>query len=951
MTPFLKLVANYIHEHHQTKTESLCVVLPNKRGAIYLKQHLASVFKKTIWLPTILSAEELISHLSGMQLADQVDLMCDLYVAYCTVLKDKAEPFETFAKWGNLMLQDFNEADRYLIDTKALYQNLREIKEIENWSLSAKELTQTQRDYVDFMQQMGFIYDEFTKLLLIKNHAYQGFMYRKANESFNANDSIPQYSHIIIAGFNALNKVETIIFSELVKQKKATILWDIDAYYFENKEYEAGLFLRKNFENKWLQSKNFFGNNFKDIDKTIDIIGVPQKIGQAQAVAYQLSKWIAEGKSLNEMAVVLADESLLFAIINQLPKEIESVNITMEYPLRFTPVFDLVDNLILIHHSALKNNSKAFYYLDVFKVLQNVLFIKYYNSFEPSKKLQDIIQKMIDKNYVWLTIDLIEGLFEADFKFIKALFLNWKSSSEALEAISSVLSVFNETEFKQLKLSSIDKEYIHLFTKHFNRLSSLVNKHPFLNSFITLKSFFKQIIGSATVPFIGEPLQGLQIMGVLETRTLDFENIILLGVNEGVLPSGKSVNSFIPNDLKRYHDMPLYLDKDAIYAYHFYRILQKASSVLITYNTEQSILGSGEKSRFITQLKFEIEKYHTNHTITEKMLSGGKLTASTANNISISKTTASLDLILKKLTTNDAYNGISPSALITFKDCSLRFFYRYGAGIKETKEVEENAEANTQGSILHESLELLYQPFIGRVLKSEDIEACKLKSEEIVHAVFQNYFSQKESSFGKNFLQKKVVNEYIKKLLHNDLSLIKDYKKTNNLLTIINLEITLQASIILMINGKDIPIYIKGSADRIDKLGHTIRVIDYKSSIKSTDKFIFTEFEKLFTDSNYNKMLQLFIYAWLVVKNNMAKPEELLPCIIPFKKFENKPRFILENSKDKSPLKFTKELLEEFEIYLIAEIKTILNPEFNFTQTEDLEKCEYCAYAGICNIN
>ena len=951
MTPFLKLVAEYIHENHQTETDSLCIILPNKRGALYLKQHLASVFKKTIWLPTIISAEDLVSQLSGLEQADSVDLICDLYVAYCSVLKDKAEPFDAFAKWGNLMLQDFNEADRYLVDTNALYQNLKEIKEIENWSLSSNELTPTQKDYINFMQQMGLIYNEFTKNLLQKKQGYQGLMYRKAHENFKSSDSINKYSHIIIAGFNALNKVETIIFSELVKSKKASILYDIDTYYFENKEYEAGLFLRKNFTNSWLQSKSFIADNFKDINKKIDIVAVPHKIGQAQVVANQLSKWIAEGKSLTKTAVILADESLLFPIINQLPKEIEHVNITMEYPLRFTPIYDLTDNLISIHHSVSKNNSSSFYYVDIFKIFQNSLFVKYYNSFNPSTNLQTVIQKIIDKNYVWLNINTLEDLFESNFMNIKPLFINWKSSINGVEAISQILSFFNETENARLKLTAIDQEYLHVFTKYFNRLQSLVNTHTYLNSLLTLKSLFKQIIGAATVPFIGEPLKGLQIMGVLETRTLDFENIILLGINEGVLPSGKSVNSFIPNDLKRYFEMPLYGDKDAVYAYHFYRILQKASSVLITYNTEQSLLGSGEKSRFITQLQFELEKYNPNHIITEKMLSGDKLPASITNDISITKTPSNLDLIVKKLTTNDTYNGLSPSALITYKDCSLRFFFRYGAGIKETSDVEENAEANTQGSILHESLEMLFTPYIGKVLKVEDIAQCKSKSEETVNTVFQNYFSQKESSFGKNFLQKKVVNEYIKKLLNNDLNLIIQSKPANELLSIINLEVLLQTSVIVKVNGKDTPIYIKGSADRIDKLGNTIRVIDYKSSIKTSDKFTFVDFEKLFTDSNYNKMLQLFIYAWMVVKNNMARPEELLPCIIPFKKFEENPRFISENSKDKSPLLFTHELLQEFEAYLITEIEAILNPEINFTQTEDIKNCEYCAYANICNIN
>ena len=950
MIPFLQYIAQYIFEHHENETEHLCIVLPNKRGALYLKQHLAKVFQKTIWLPTIISAEELVAELSGLQQADSIDLICDLYQVYSSILMQKAEPFDAFAKWGTLMLQDFNEADRYLVDTNSLYQNLKEIKEIENWSLSADNLTTTQQDYIDFMFQMGTIYHEFTKLLLQKKQAYQGLMYRKSVEGYKNSKYINQFNKILICGFNALNKAETIIFSDLVKDKKATIIWDADKYYLDNVNYEAGLFLRKNFSNNWLDTKTNIGNYFNEIPKHIDIVAVPKQMGQAQVVSHQLHQWIKQGKSLNKTAVVLADESLLFPILNQLPKEVEHVNITMEYPLRLSPIYDLIDNLISLHQSTQKAGaSSSFYFADVFKILQNSLFKKYYKSFEPSIHLQVIIQKIIDKNYVWLNNKVLAELFLENYKYIENLFNSWSNSSQGISAMSQIISVFNSSDNEALQLSSTEKEYLHVFTKYFNRLQSLIQTHAYLDSLLTLKSLYKQIIGAASVPFIGEPLQGLQIMGVLETRTLDFENIILLGVNEGVLPSGKSANSFIPNDLKRYHGMPLYGDKDAVYAYHFYRILQRASNVLITYNTEHSVLGTGEKSRFITQLQFELQKYNPHHIITEQMLSGGALSASNRNVISISKTELNLAPIIKKLTTNSQYDGLSPSALISYKDCALRFFFRYGVGIKETEDVEESAEANTQGSILHESLEMLYKPFIGRVLTEENIKECLSKTEECVNLIFQNYFSQRESQFGKNFLQQKVIYEYVNKLLRNDLKLIQNSKKTNALLSLIDLEKTLSASLIIDINGVSTPIYIKGSADRIDKLGNNIRVIDYKSSVKTDDKFKFTNFDDLFKDSKYNKMLQLFIYAWLVVKNNMAKPEELQPCIIPFKKFEEQPKFILEDIKGGGILNFTSELLEEFETHLKLEILEMISDETYFTQTEDEDKCEYCAYAGICN--
>ncbi|MES2567070.1 MAG: PD-(D/E)XK nuclease family protein [Bacteroidota bacterium] len=951
MTPFLQHISQYIFQHHQHDTEHLCIVLPNKRGALYLKQYLAKTFQKTIWLPTIISAEELVAELSGLQQADSIDLICELYMVYKQVLKEKAEPFDAFAKWGTLMLQDFNEADRYLVDTDALYQNLKEIREIENWSLSAESLTPTQQDYVNFMHQMGSIYHEFTKVLLEKKQAYQGFMYRKAVEGYKNSEYLNRFSKLLICGFNALNKAETIIFSELIKERKAVIIYDADNYYVKNESYEAGLFLRKNFSNSWLDTKNHIGDYFNEIPKHIDIVAVPKQMGQAQVVSHQLHEWIKQGKSLNKTAVVLADESLLFPILNQLPKEVEHVNITMEYPLRLSPIYDLMDSLISLHQATQKAGaSSSFYFSDVFKILQNSLFKKYYRSFGPSIALQSIIQKIIDKNYVWINTKVLSDLFEDNYTYIADLFIGWGNSAQGITSMSQFIEMFNTSEKEELQLSSTEKEYLHVFTKYFNRLQSLIQTHSYLDSLLTLKSLYKQIIGAASVPFIGEPLQGLQIMGVLETRTLDFENIILLGVNEGVLPSGKSSNSFIPNDLKRYHGMPLYGDKDAIYAYHFYRILQRATNILITYNTEHSVLGSGEKSRFITQLQFELMRYNSAHTITERMLSGDTLPASSRNVISVSKTDLVLAPILYKLTTDSQYSGLSPSALITYKDCALRFFFRYGVGIKETEDVEESAEANTQGSILHESLEMLYKPFIGRVLTEADLKSCLTKTEESVNLIFQNYFSQRESQFGKNFLQRKVLYEYVNKLLRSDLKLIQQSQKTNELLSLIDLERTLTATVTISVKGIDTIIYLKGSADRIDKLGNMIRIIDYKSSVKSDDKFKFTNFEDLFNDSQYNKMLQLFMYAWLVVKNNLATPEELQPCIIPFKKFEEHPKFIHEDKKGGGILIFTTELLQEFEDHLKQKIAEIISSSHSFIQTDDEDKCEYCAYNSICNV-
>ncbi|MBS1636933.1 MAG: PD-(D/E)XK nuclease family protein [Bacteroidetes bacterium] len=943
MVPFLHVIARYIADNH-TSAENLCVILPNKRGALYLKQHLAKVSNKTIWLPTVISAEDLVAELSGLSSVDSIDLMCELYNAYTQVLKEKAEPFESFARWGTLMLQDFNEADRYLVDTDALYRNLKEIKEIENWSLSAEALTDTQQDYVNFMSQMGDIYEVFKDQLLRKRVGYQGLMYRLAVERYSSSPYLAGFKDILICGFNALNKAETIIFSELVKQKQAHILWDADVYYTEQEGHEAGLFLRKNFAIPAFANTAKPGDHFREIPKHIDIVAVPRQVGQTQVVANQLREWVAKGYSLDKTAVVLADESLLFPLLSQLPKEVEHVNITMEYPVRLTPLYDLAESLIQLHHAVQQSaSSKSFYYKDLLQVLYNSFFTRYFESKSTRRRLQKIIQKIIDRNYVWLNMALLRDLFENDFPVVEPLFTQWTNAQQGIAAMSVLMTDFNDQPGNTL--SSLEREYIFVFNKYFNRLRSLLDQHTFLNSLQTLRSMFRQVVGSATIPFIGEPLKGLQIMGVLETRTLDFEHIMVLGVNEDVLPSGRSNNSFIPNDLKRYHDMPLYGDKDAIYAYHFYRLLQRASHIVLTYNTEHSILGSGEKSRFITQLQFELSKYAPESVITERILTGAALPVSERIAISIPKNTESLQPIIRKLTQNDDYSGLSPSAMISYKDCPLRFYFRYGAGMKETAELEETAEANTFGSILHESLETLYLPYVGRVLQVADVQEAMNRKDDVVSATFRKTFSIQETLFGKNFLQQKVLDVYVGKLLKQDKHLIEQ----GDVLSILALEKGMQAELHMDIDGKPATVYIKGSADRIDRFRHMVRIIDYKSSVKPKDKFEFLGFEELFSNPDYDKMLQLFVYAWLAVKQGIAKPEELMPCIIPFRKFEEQPRFIYEG-KQKQPLLFSADLLRNFEYFLADYIRGMIAPGTSFTQTEDPDQCTYCAYARMCNV-
>jgi RecB family exonuclease len=413
-----------------------------------------------------------------------------------------------------------------------------------------------------------------------------------------------------------------------------------------------------------------------------------------------------------------------------------------------------------------------------------------------------------------------------------------------------------------------------------------------------------------------------------------------------VLPSGKTVNSFIPNDLKRAFGLPLYIEKDAIYAYHFYRLLQRASDVIITYDSETDTFGKGEKSRFVTQLQLEMQVTHPNIKITEEVALYPEFPEKLDNVISILKDDEVLAPVYQKAISDQEFGSLSPSGLITFKECALKFYFRYGAKLKETKEVEESAEANTFGSILHLCLENLYKDSIGKILKTEELKEKLKLVESTVHNSFTTFFDNPEI-VGKGILQQEVIKVYVEKLIKKDISFVNELKEENQFLTLKALEQEFSAPLQIEIKGVPTTIYIKGKIDRIDSHEGKTRIIDYKSSIKSSDKFSFVSFEELFTNTEYNKQFQLIMYAWLLHKNKYCLPEQMQPCIIPFKNFLEHPKFL---EKDKNPLAFSNDFLTDFENELKRFIETIFDQSIPFSQTEDTDTCEYCAYNTICNI-
>ncbi len=945
---FLKSVAEYVHEHYKDNIEKLCIILPNKRGALFLKNYLAQSFGKTIWLPHIISAEELIAELSGLQTLEEIDLICHLYESYRFCYGEDAENFESFARWGQLILQDFNEIDRYLADSEQLYENLKDIKVIENWSLGEENLSEYQQNYLKFMNSLGAIYKHFSSFLLQKKWAYQGLAYKQSVANLNEHVFAENYHKLLFCGFNALNAAELKIFNHYYKQKKADILWDADRYYLDNENQEAGLFLRNNLKLFAASGPQFIEENFKS-EKKIQIISVPKQMGQAQVVKQKLQALIDQQIPLDKVAVVLANEKLLWPVLQQLPDAVEHVNITMEYPLRYTSTYAFVEQLIQIQiaFTKQKSGSKTLYHHDLMGLLRQPLFVNYLQAKKVKLNVDRLIEQIKIRNLSFITTPVLHQLLEDTYEALKPL-MGYQTSVSAFSA--TLIQLLNElivyfADQNPTQQTSLELEYLHILLRNSNRLHDILQRYPHFNDIHSFRQLFSQVVGNSSAPFIGEPLRGLQIMGVLETRTLDFDHLILVNVNEGVLPSGKTINSFIPNDLKRAFGLPLYLEKDAIYAYHFYRLLQKASDITITYDSETDSFGKGEKSRFLTQLQLEMPAYHPGIDITEQVANYRNFPEEKPHHIVITKDNSIISTLLKKAVDNGKYGGLSPSGLLSYKDCPLKFYFRYGARLKETEEVEESAEANTFGSILHLSLEKFYTPFLTKVISEAGLNAEYGKIDQLVNESFISFFDNNPPA-GKSILQQDVIKVYVKKLVDNDLRFVRRLGSENQALQLHQLEAEFAAPLDLLIGDTLQTVYIKGKIDRIDSYAGIMRVIDYKSSVKPADKFIFADMETLFEDKNFDKQLQLFLYAWLLFKSGYCPAEKMIACIIPFKEFSEEPKFILDGNK--KPLRFSEQLLLEFESKLKTFAEGIFDQKTAFTQTQDKKSHEYCPYNSIC---
>lgn len=855
---FLDKIAKVLIDDYSQNLSNTVVVLPNKRAKIFLVESLKKQVSTNIISPNIISIEEFIQDVANIRNIDSIELLFEFYEVYLSITeKQNQQTFELFANWAKTLLQDFNEIDRYLLNPNHVLSYLKDIEDIKKWGIEVENKTQLLEKYIDFWKLLPHYYKSLYKHLINKGIGYQGLIYREAvNNLIHFSDTIKE-KQFVFAGFNALNHAEEKIIQHLIASSQAKIYWDIDQTFLNDSFHDAGLFARRYKEN-W---KHYKSNPFEWIvnefsqSKNIEIIGTPQTIGQAKIVGSIIENINKEtpNTKMDKVAVVLGEENMLVPLLYSLPSSVGDLNITMGYSSKNNPAQILIAKLFKLHTNALSRNAKSyvFYYKDVLDILTHPLV-------EPYSKTIALVNVINQNNYTFITHQRLMVLNQNPSELFLLLFQKWENGARAvLELISSLLQTIKTNLSNDIEEEKISKAFVYAIFKTINKLVNYYSKYPHINTIETLFAIYKQVIDLAEVSFEGEPLNGLQIMGVLESRVLDFDTVIITSMNEGKFPAGKSQNSFIPFDVKKELDLPTFKEKDAIYAYHFYHLLQRTKNIYLIYNTETEGLDAGEKSRFITQL--EVEK-QPNHYISHEIYNA--VLPEIANRPVIIPKSEAVMLRLKEI----AENGFSPSALTSYIRNPIDFYFQKILRISEVEEVEEDIALNTLGTIIHETLEALYIPFVGKILCEDDILSCfKLLDVEVLKQ-FKEVYKEGEIKKGKNLLAFEVAKRNISNFLKSELESIKN----GQVIKILYLEKACER--ILQHPNLPFPIKIAGKADRIEERNGVIRIIDYKTGSVEKKNVSLKSWRDLTKEIKNDKIIQILAYAFMFENEAKGKP-------------------------------------------------------------------------------
>lgn len=956
MDTFLKLVAHDLYQKTGGDFTKVAVVFPNKRASLFFNEYLARESQRPLWSPAYVSISELFRQFSQWETGDPVKLVCDLYKVFVEATGSK-ETLDEFYFWGEMLIADFDDADKNMVDTDALFGNLKDLNEMMDHyefleegqkealgqffrNFSMDQVTELKRRFIALWNVLGDIYKEYRRVLSEQGIAYEGMLYREVTERMQV-DELP-YEKYVFVGFNVLNKVEHTLFSKLRDAGKAWFYWDYDVFYMKRDHpHEAGEFIRRNLKDFPSElPERWFDQLGKP--KEVTFVESPTENGQARFLPQWIRKNLTEEEK--ETAVVLCNEGLLQPVLHSLSENIRHINITMGFPLTQTPAYSFVNALLELHTSGYNAQSGRFRFDEVMSVL------KHPYTRELSEHAEELKERLVkDNRFYPLPSELSKD------EVLELIFTPCVGNLKLCEMLCE--SMKRVAEFYQQRAAAQNRAFDQLYREALFNTYTLVNRFHTLTESgdlqlqtDTFKRLLTRVMSSASIPFHGEPAIGMQVMGVLETRNLDFRNLILLSVNEGQLPKAGGDASFVPYHLRKAFGMTTIDHKIAVYAYYFYRLLQRAEKVTLVYNTATDGINRGELSRFMLQFLIE-----WGHPVKRQVLETAQ-SPQNAETISIEKNPE----IMKRM--QDTFDIrankkalLSPSALNCYLDCPLKFYYQYVAQLTAPDEVSADIDSAKFGSIFHYTAEHIYKELTERnkTVTQTDIETLlkdEVKLQNYVDNGFKELFfnislQEKPEYNGIQLINSAVILKYAKQLLAYDLKYAPFAFLGSEKWVSEEVEIETPKGVLKSRIG--------GIIDRLDCKEDVIRIVDYKTGgDASTPASVEVLFEP--DKKRPSHVFQTFLYASIVCRKlrEQGDGRRVAPALLYIHRAASEDYSAIicmkEPRKEKVEVSDFAEYEERFREKLNLLLKEIFNPEVAFTQTDIEEKCQYCDFKSLC---
>jgi ATP-dependent helicase/nuclease subunit B len=943
--PFLKrLVSDLISMYGEDRTD-LCIVLPGKRARLFLYRAWAEAAKKPVWAPKVLTMEEFVFGTLSYEPVDELETTLNLW-DICRGSSTGDITFEQFSGWASIIFRDFNEVDLFLADPDQVFINLLEAKELQLWSPGEQhELSPYEQQYILFYEMLLPWYNDLRKLLIDRKRAYQGLGFRLLAE--NSDSLIREWEgqNLVFAGFNAFTPSEEKIIHTLEKAGIASMRWDADTWYLEDEMQEAGHFLRSWIRKHPARDFNWMTNDIREGKKEICVSGVHGHRAQARVAGEILAN--LHNPSSN-VAVILPDESLLMPLLNAIPPNVEAFNVTMGLPIRHTPAMSWLNLNLNLFSRPGRNPAEWVRVVNLLPVIRHPWFIGLTIPTESDGEKERHREPCGLLTRRFYQFEELSELFSVQYPGTASLLRSFFSPADSP---TRFLDKMEMTMRHMISGSGMeDRPFDRGSMLETLRLLKLIRQTlercpQEEDGFLMLRYLFGRMIQPASIPFTGEPLKGVQILGLLETRNLDFDHVIILSVNEKILPAARKPLSLIPADIRRFHGLPGVHYQDAIFAYHFYHLIQRAKKVDIIYNTDLSINFSGEMSRFIRQIEAELVPANLSMTYKHQRLSDELNQLETAAPITIGKNGAVFEALVESVENR----GLSPSQIGRYIQCPLMFYFGFVANLEEPANLEEAIDHKELGTLIHNTLQELYDPAThpGHDANGEKVlpltnqffaDALKIADERVAFHTKKLLGGASEIT-GKNLIIMEVAKFMVKRFLENEQKLISEHR-----IDILAVEKKLEKILDVESNGRKWSVRCKGFADRIDRFDGVTRITDYKTGKVEMKGLKFDDIDALFSDPGLLKAMQLMFYTWLYTGESHAFP---LTAGIFTLKSPGSYFLGIPSAEGVTPQEFHK-IIGEFEEGLKRVCAEILNPNVPFSATEVTETCKMCPYHPVC---